>query len=558
MLKKFLSLALAILLCITVCACSGNSGADSDNNSTANGENTNVDYENNSDGNTENGNNTSDGTSGGSGENSTGGGGSGEQSTVITALNFKATATATNPTVMGMYYRNVVGQDFNIDNKTTKEIDKKADAMLKKIEDYPDTVKAKSGCKTYYISNSGDDKNDGLSPKTARATYLAVKTFLKPGDCVLFERGGLWRGQMQFVPGVSYGAYGKGIKPRFYGSVDASKSGGGKWLTTDTKDVYVFSKFIDEYSNIIFNNGEAIGRPVQKMEKITARELNVVYKSGKVYLYCPKGNPADVYDTIEIAEGYTLIGCSGKCENVRVQNFCVMFAGLHGIGPGQTNNFEMDGCVIGYIGGKFLYKGGISIGNGLELWGNVKDARVHDNYVFQCFDAGLTHQSNDQMKYTAVEEDIEYTNNLVEYCVYSFEAFTGGVHGPNGEYVDKMGKVTISNNISRFAGWGWGYLDRPDKGVPADVKYSAGSHVEPLIISNNIFDRSKLGAVRSGSLPDKSLLFFTNNQITANPKRNVMTLAGHGSISIEEDVYAYMKKAFADCSGTTVTKVPNK
>ena len=155
MIKKILAVVLVLLLSLSVCACGGNGDSGSGN-----------------------------------------GGSTG-------AAIFKAKATATNPTVMGTYYRNVVGQDFNVDNADIKEVDKKADAMLKKIEDYPDTVKAAEGCKTYYISNNGDDKNDGLTPETARATYLGVKTFLQPGDCVLFERGGLWRGQMQLISGVS-------------------------------------------------------------------------------------------------------------------------------------------------------------------------------------------------------------------------------------------------------------------------------------------------------------------------------------------------------------------
>ena len=517
--KRILALVLVLLLALSVCACGGNGNGAVNNDD-----------------------------NGGTPSNSA-------------ALTFKATATATNPTVMGTFYRNVVGQNFNIDNAAVKEVDKKADAMLKKIEEYPDTVKAAEGCKTYYISNTGKDTNDGLTPETARATYLAVKSALKPGDCVLFERGGLWRGKMELKTGVSYGAYGEGIKPRFYGSIDASKNGGGIWDITDTANVYVFTKIITDYSNIVFNNGEAIGRPVQKMEAITERELNVVYKSGKVYLYCPQGNPADVFETIEIAEGYTLIGGDGSAtidENVHVQNFCVMFAGLHGIGTGQCKGFEMDGCVIGYIGGKELYLGSTSIGNGLEMWGNVSNARIHDNYVFQCFDAGLTHQSNQVMKYNAIEEDIEYRDNLIEYCIYSIEAFVSTEHGPNKEYHDKMGKVTITGNICRFAGWGWGYLDRPDKGGTADIKYKAGDHAEPLVITGNIFDRAKLGVFRGTTVADKSLMYFTNNTVLLNPKRKYMDLGGVGEINLGADLNAFMARVFTDFSGTTITEVPNK
>lgn len=48
--------------------------------------------------------------------------------------------------------------------------------------------------KSYYVSNSGDDSNDGLSPETAWATVKRVsKAKLKPGDGVFFERGGIFR-----------------------------------------------------------------------------------------------------------------------------------------------------------------------------------------------------------------------------------------------------------------------------------------------------------------------------------------------------------------------------
>jgi len=556
MVRKILSLILVIALCFTVCACGGNGD---DNNNVDGTVNDNVSMDGGE--NTQGGNDNQNGSSGNGGSgastpsgNGGSGGGSGSSGGSTTTPTFKPSAN--NPKVMGLFYRNVVGQNFNINNASVKEVDKKADAMLKKIEDYPDTVKAKSGGKTYYISNKGSDSNNGLSAKTARATYASISNNLKPGDCVLFERGSLWRGQMLLKEGVSYGAYGSGIKPRFYGSVDGSKNGGGKWTATSTKGVYSFSKVINNYSNLVLDNGAAIGRPVKNMDDITERELNAYYKLGKVYLYCPYGNPADVFSSIEIVEGYSEISCKETCNNIRIQNFCIMYAGLHGISPGQTSNFEIEGCVVGYIGGKDLYLGGYSIGNGMEFWGNVKNLKVHDNYVFQCYDAGITHQSNDVMNYNAIEEDIYYTNNLVEYCVYSFEAFVSKEHGPNKEYHDRMGKVTISDNISRFAGWGWGYLDRPDKGVPADLKYAAVNHTDTLLITNNIFDRSKLGVYR-GNTAKKEFMVFTNNTILINPKRTFMDFRTDGKVNMGDDINAFMKKIFKDSSGTKVIEVPN-
>ena len=121
-----------------------------------------------------------------------------------------------------------------------------------------------------------------------------------------------------------------------------------------------------------------------------------------------------------------------------------------------------------------------------------------------------------------------------------------------------MGKVTIAGNICRFAGWGWGYLDRPDKGGTADIKYKAGDHVEPLVITGNIFDRAKLGVFRGTTVAKKSLMYFTNNTVLLNPKRKYMDLGGVGEINLGTDLNAYMARVFTDFSGTTITEVPNK
>ena len=52
----------------------------------------------------------------------------------------------------------------------------------------------------YYVSENGCDDNDGLSPKTAWRTNAKVsEAALCEGDAVLFERGGLFRGQIKTI-----------------------------------------------------------------------------------------------------------------------------------------------------------------------------------------------------------------------------------------------------------------------------------------------------------------------------------------------------------------------
>ena len=77
----------------------------------------------------------------------------------------------------------------------------------------------------YYVSNNGNDSNSGTSPAQAWKTLDKVSQHqFSAGDKVLFERGHSWRGTLLIASSgqngnpVTYGAYGEGEKPVFYGS----------------------------------------------------------------------------------------------------------------------------------------------------------------------------------------------------------------------------------------------------------------------------------------------------------------------------------------------------
>ena len=86
------------------------------------------------------------------------------------------------------------------------------------------------GARTYFVdSQSGDDIRDGLSESAAwKSLERANKADLRPGDRMLFRRGGLWRGVLDLKSGDAsartyYGAYGSGPKPIFQGSVERNR-----------------------------------------------------------------------------------------------------------------------------------------------------------------------------------------------------------------------------------------------------------------------------------------------------------------------------------------------
>ncbi len=102
-----------------------------------------------------------------------------------------------------------------------------------------------AGGETYYVSNQGNDDNDGRSPTKPWRTIARVKAqAFKPGDVVLLERGDAWREQLVPSSGseqgyVRYGAYGTGEKPLLLGSVEKNDpsdwrhEGGNIWATVE-------------------------------------------------------------------------------------------------------------------------------------------------------------------------------------------------------------------------------------------------------------------------------------------------------------------------------------
>lgn len=155
----------------------------------------------------------------------------------------------------------------------------------------------KAGGKCYFISSiNGNDKNDGLSEKTAWKTFdnlyktkaggLVVEYLPKEGDGVFFERGsefyaetylnssmrgfnGAGNLEGSLGEGVTYGAYGEGEKPLFTAAMDFRDSGNtGNWVATEYPNVW---RLDDEQvkpdwetgkievGNMIFNDGEGIG-----------------------------------------------------------------------------------------------------------------------------------------------------------------------------------------------------------------------------------------------------------------------------------------------------------
>jgi hypothetical protein len=376
--------------------------------------------------------------------------------------------------------------------------DAAAAAMRKTILAAKDNVPA--GGQKWYISNKGDNANDGTSPEKAWATIVALdayKSKIKAGDAVLFERGGVYRGTITTISGVFYGAYGSGDKPCLYGS--KGNFAKAKW-TVSKGNVWVLETIFSSETGIIaFNHGEAVAiKKMRSMSEVT-RNYDYYFQSGRVYLYMDKGNPADIFKSIEIGELTSIIRVPENVNNVTIENFTLKYAGLMAIECGDNNNILIRGCEVGWIGGSV--QNGERLGNGIQFWANCNNVTVENCWLYQIYDTALTPQCS----WSCMQQNITFKNNLIEYCVLSVEYWIA--NDPEGKTEAHLKNLFIKDNIMRFAGYGWGE-QRPaqnsvgslNKGIETHLQTHGGTFSENVVISGNVFDMATGYLVNPGSV----------------------------------------------------------
>ena len=193
--------------------------------------------------------------------------------------------------------------------------------------------------------------------------------------------------------------------------------------------------------------------------------------------------------------------CIGSNDNVRIDNLCLKYIGAHAIGAGgrSVKGLHVTNCEIGWVGGSIQNYLGIDpnyvqgrrgsvtrYGNGVEIYGGCEDYLVSNCYIYQVYDAGITHQITTGGRHFELK-GIRYTNNLVEKCVYSIEYFLEKTEGDSESYISDC---EISGNILRLSGYGWGQ-QRHNTDTPAHIKgWSYENTARNFRVENNIFDRA--------------------------------------------------------------------
>ena len=405
------------------------------------------------------------------------------------------------------------------------DVDGRVESMKNSILNSPNTIDpsaVKGRC--YYVSNEGDDSNDGLSPSRPIKSLAKVNSLaLNAGDVILFRRGDTWRREkadrtpmISTKAGVTYSAYGTGQKPVLNGSpCDAAKV--GTWNLTEVPNVYVYSLSIPvktDVGAIVYDKTDsAVKRISSKSSPFKwtslSKDLDFFHEEdGKIYLCSTGGNPSERFSNLEVC----VFGhCFKAVENVTVDNLCIQFVGSHGIGSLTTESLVVTNCEIAWIGGSYLDPWAdepVRFGNAVEVYGGCKRYTVDNCWIYECYDTGVTHQYARSEKSPCVMENVTYSRNLIEKCTWSIEYY---LHSePSVERM--MRNILFEGNVCLDAGYGWGKqriaYDAPARHVKS---WKTDNPAENFIIRNNIFYRSKDGMLQIDAARDEWLPEMINN-----------------------------------------------
>ncbi len=436
-----------------------------------------------------------------------------------------------------------VAQLYNLDEGKAKiaELDEIEAKRIEEIRNTPSMDLSKIKGKLIYVSSStGDDSNDGLSEHTPVKTLSKASSLARADDAVLLKRGDLFRERITAKAGVTYSAYGEGAKPVLYGSPE-NGADASKWslIHEDTSTGALIWQYnngtMQDIGAIVFNDGEGYaikdvpyyldgkffvkGNPAAEYDYKTGLDHNFKFfhaagtDTGVLYLRCDNGNPGKIFDSIEFIVKGSQIAVSANSD-VTIDNLCIKYA-YYGITAATQKNLTVTNCEIGWIGGSagsYNAKSGVPTraGNAVEVYGGCDGYIVDNCYIYQCYDAGVTHQVSPSTKGNLRQDNVKYTNNVITDCVYSVEYFFGADASRTTE-IRAGENILIENNLLRRAGYGFG-SSRPDINTQRHIRSgSAENEYTNFEIKNNIFDRAVHELIQVQSYYDTTLPVYSGN-----------------------------------------------
>ncbi|MBQ6677394.1 MAG: S-layer homology domain-containing protein, partial [Clostridia bacterium] len=302
-----------------------------------------------------------------------------------------------------------------------------------------------------------------------------------------------------------YGAYGDPSlpKPVFKGSYDFG-GGCGDWQPTEWEDVWVldllpllpegkenFAGVDGDVGKIVFNGGQYLGVRVfpsaeSEQEDVAAEPFgegkttrlmyeqgncdeyfmsggttskdpgdalrnNLEYihdrSAGKVYLRCKWGNPADVFESVDVCRNCNI---GWLADGGHYDNLCFLYSSY--ICADIGNNSVVTYCEAGFGGGCVG-----SVGTGIGGFGYCDRMEIDHCYIHDIDDGpmGTQHTGDDEEGKNTLNNVI-LTNNVVTTAQNLVELFhTNREEGPDGLGLNKITGARVTGNYGAYIGYGY-------------------------------------------------------------------------------------------------------
>lgn len=309
----------------------------------------------------------------------------------------------------------------------------------------------------YYLSNNGNDNNDGHTPETAWATFEKLQTVtFGPGDHIYLDATSVWSG-VQFRPEGS-GAEGNPIvMTKYNDGRDSSKrpilNGDGTLADFDAHSYAAFDTWRAFYPSgtiELFNveqwevRGIEVTNYAQEMQKgATGRNgIAVIYDYMEVQDITPEGAVA-----LSNAEREQAFYRAGKLQHIVIDDCYVHdVVGYHPVNGAQGRGGKMSG--------------------GINAYGPYDDLQINNNVVMYCDVEGIRNDvlawmGDTTTQFPAYMEDVSISNNYI-----------AGVPG-DGVVISSANQPILENNYLTDAGYSY-YATSSSNNV-SGVTWSAGN-----------------------------------------------------------------------------------
>jgi hypothetical protein len=213
--------------------------------------------------------------------------------------------------------------------------------------------------RAFYVSNSGDDSKNGLTPETAWRTIARVnKQVLEPGDAVLFEKGSVWVGERLQVSSsgtaenrIIYSAYGEGAKPIISGMRTVTGwYNAENWVRETGLGSNMWSIRYSSRDNIrLWIDGIEQARKYENNKVSAENQFHMDGSNNILYIYS-KENPAKLFTSLETS-GNGWDDFALNKDYITLHN--LELKGWHRIRIHGSSYWIIDNCDIGRNAGSY-------------------------------------------------------------------------------------------------------------------------------------------------------------------------------------------------------------